>query len=145
MGSTFKLSSLNKDTLDKLLTPLVFCVNQSQLSSAANGSDIVSINEVLSKRLLVYEQNERILCVIDEVNKIIDNAGDHLLITDFEILFNPEYQIDVLKMFIMINRKKKISIIWPGRYEEGKLKFAEPEYQDYKAYNISDYDITCII
>lgn len=145
MGSTFRLSSLNRYKLDKLMSPIVFCVDKSKISSHTKGYDILSINEVLSRRLLVYERSERNLFILDELNKIIDTAGASLLITDFEMLFNPEYQIDVLKLFIMVNRKKKIAILWCGRYEEGKLKFSDQEYLDYKSYDVNDYDITCII
>lgn len=42
----------------------------------------------------------------------------------------------------MANRRKQMVILWCGTYENGKLFFAEPEYADYKTYNIADYDIS---
>lgn len=145
MGYTVKLESLNKDKLDRLLAPIVFCADESKVTTYTKGYNILSINEILSKKLLVYDEDKRNLIVEDELNKIIENSVEPLLIKDFEMLFNPEYQIDVLKLFIMANRKNKISVLWSGRYEEGKLLFAEPGYIDYKSYNVSDYDISCII
>jgi len=145
MGSTIKLSSLNKDKLNKLLTPIVSCVNENKVTSYKKGYNVLSINEILSKRLLIYERDKRNLFVADELNKIIENNGEPLLIRDFEILFNPEYQLDILKLFIIANRKKKIAVLWSGRYEDDKLLFAEPGYIDYKSYNVNDYDISCII
>lgn len=145
MGSTFKISSLNKDKLNKILTPIVFCINEKKVASCTKGYDILSINEILSKQLLTYERDKQNLFVADEVNKIIYNSGQPVLIRDFEMLFNPEYQLDVIKLFIIANRKKKITVFWSGRYENGKLLFAEPGYIDYKSYNVKDYDISCII
>lgn len=145
MGSTINLSLLSKDKINKLLTPIIFCINENKVSSYTKGYNDLCINEILSKQLLIYERDKRNLFVADELNKIIDNSEGPLLIRDFGILFNPEYQLDVLKLFILANRKKEIAVLWSGRYEDGKLLFAEPGYIDYKSYNITDYDITCII
>lgn len=145
MGSTFKISSLNKDKLDKLLTPIVFCVNEEKVVNFTKEYCVLSINEILTLRLLGFEPEERNLMVADEFNKIIAENKEPLLIKDFEILFNPEYQFDVLKLFIMANRRKQVSVLWCGTYENGRLFFAEPVYIDYKSYNLADYDISCII
>jgi hypothetical protein len=99
----------------------------------------------LAKQLLTYKVDKRNLFVADELNKIFDNSAEPLLVRDFEILFNPEYQHDVLKLFIIASRKKKISVLWNGKYDYGRLIFAEYGYLDYKTYNIADYDISCII
>jgi len=111
MGCIIKLYSLNKDKLNKILTPIVFCINGNKVASCAKEYNILSINEILSKRLLIYERYKRNLFVADELDKIIENNGQPLLIKDFEILFNPEYQLDVLKLFIIANRKKKIAVL----------------------------------
>ena len=145
MGASIKLSSVNKDKLNNLLTPIVFCINEKKVAFYTKGYIVLSLNEILSKQLLIYESDNRNLFVADELNRIIENSGEPLLVRDFEMLFNPEYQLDVLKLFIMANRKKKIAIMWSGRYEDGKLLFGEPGYIDYKVYNVNDYDISCII
>ena len=145
MGSTFKLSSLDKDKLNELLTPIVFCADKDKIAPYIEGYKVLSINGIVSKRLLELEQDKRNLFVGDVLSNIIDKAGEPLLIKDFEILFDPEYQLDILKLFIMANRKKRIAIIWCGKCRGGKLIFAEPEYPDYKSYNIKDYDISCLI
>lgn len=145
MGSTFKLSSMNKDKIEKLMTPLIFCMGQDKLASYSEEYNVLSINGLLAKKLLEYEPDKRGLFIADEFNNIIDSIDEPVLLKDFEILFDPDFQIDVLKLFIMTNRKKRIAVLWCGKYRSGKLIFAEPEYEDYKAYNINDYDISCII
>lgn len=145
MGSIFKLSTLNKDKLNKLLTPIIFCHKEERIKHLLVEYDSVSLNEVLSARLLNIDADKRNLLVTDVLNNIINNLGKVLIIKDFEILFDPEYQIDVIKYFTLINRNKKVIVIWNGKYKDGKLTYAEPEYIDYKSYNIKDYDISCII
>ena len=53
--------------------------------------------------------------------------------------------MDVLKILIEARKRKKYSVIWPGRFEDGKLIYAEEGYPDYKVYEIANYDITCVI
>lgn len=145
MGYTYKLSSVTPEKINKLLFPIIFCVDKTKISKYIKAYDVISLNEVLSKRLLSYNHDKRYLYISDEISGMIQNKKSHILITDFEILFDPEYQLDVLKLFILLNRKQKVAVLWPGKCEQNRLKFAEPEYQDYKSYNINDYDITCII
>lgn len=145
MGSTFKLFSLSQNGIETLLSPVVFCINEDKIIPYTKDYEVLSINGILSKRLIDIEQDKRTFFILDEFNNIIEESGESLLIRDFEILFNPDYQIDILKMFVLANRKKKITILWCGTYEDGKLIFAEPDYRDYKSYSVKDYDISCII
>lgn len=145
MGATFKFSSMNKVEIEKLMKPLILCVRQDKITSYISEYNVLSVNGLLSKNLLRYEFDKRSIFITDEFNKIIDNINDPILIKDFEILFDPAFQLDVLKLFIMANRKKRVTVLWCGKYKNGRLIFAEPEYEDYKSYNISDYDISCIV
>ena len=145
MGSTYRLSTLNKNKLSKLLTPIVFCYEEESIKHLLGEYESVSVNEVLSAKLLEINAKKRNLLVTDVLNDIINTLGESLLIKDFEILFDPEYQIDVLKYFVLMNRNKKVAVIWSGQHKNGKLIYAEPDYLDYKIYNIKDYDISCII
>ena len=52
--------------------------------------------------------------------------------------------MDVLKILISARKRKRYSVIWPGRFENGKLIYGEEGYPDYKVYRIEDYDITCV-
>ena len=78
-------------------------------------------------------------------NQVILGLPDGAVIKDFDVLFNPDYQVDVLKIFVTACKQKTFSVLWPGRLEDGKLFYAEEGFPDYKVYNIGDYDITCIV
>ena len=77
--------------------------------------------------------------------QVLNMLGETPVISEFDVLFNPAYKLDVIKMLINVCRKKQFAVIWPGRSENGKLYYAEDGYKDYKVYNIEDYDITVIV
>jgi hypothetical protein len=145
MGYTLKLVELTSEKIDIFMSPYIFCTDEKQTMEYAKDYEIISINKILSYRLLSYELEKRKLFVTDEFNKIISNKATPLMITDFEMLFSPEYEIDVLKLFITANRKRKIAALWCGKYENEILVFSEPDFLDYQIYNINNYDITCLI
>jgi len=145
MGNTYKISSINKEQLNKLMTPIIFCVKEDKLSPYISGYSTISLNALLAQKLISYDPDKRGLFVTEEFNRIIDSLNEPILLREFEILFDPEFQLDVLKLFIQANRKKRIDILWPGKYKSQNLVFAESGYKDYKAYNISSYALSCII
>ncbi len=68
-----------------------------------------------------------------------------VVLKDFDVLFNPDYKVDVLKIMINTCKAKPFSIIWPGFFDGNRLVYAEEGFQDYKTYDVDDYDITCIV
>ena len=77
-------------------------------------------------------------------NSILDKYPAGVIIKDIDVMFNPEYQVDVLKILIEARKRKLYSVIWPGKFEDEKLIYSEEGYPDYKVYKIADYDITCV-
>lgn len=145
MGFAFKISSLNLQRINRLQEPIVFCVDESKIKAYIQDFKIVSINGILSKELMNSKDEKNSFAVEKAFNTILNRLEGPLLIKDFQILFNPEYEIDILKLFIMASRNKRIFILWCGEYKEGKLQFAEPGFSDYKSYKISDCEISCVI
>lgn len=70
---------------------------------------------------------------------------DEVIIKDFDVLFNPEYKVDMMKIMVVACKIKPFSAIWPGTLVENKLIYAEEGFKDYKTYSVEDYDVTCII
>lgn len=135
---SYKLARLDRASLAK---PLVYCEPEQEIIEKA-----VSINLPMAEEL--QKQSTAMMRTMrmeqDLLNVLKDIPEDSVL-KDFDVMFNPEYQMDVLKILINIYRKKHFSVIWPGRYEDGKLYYAEEGYKDYKVFEISDYDITVVI
>ena len=79
------------------------------------------------------------------LKQLLDTMPANPVIKEFDVLFNPAYRIDVIKTLISVYKTKPFDVIWPGRYEEGKLIYADEGCRDYKIYEISKYDVTCVI
>ena len=103
-----------------------------------------SVGKELADELLACKPNRRSMKLEQIFNTVLDRYPDGVTIKDIDVMFNPEYQVDVLKILIVARKRKRYSVIWPGRYEDGKLIYAEDGYPDYKVFNIADYDITCV-
>lgn len=76
---------------------------------------------------------------------VLAQYPDNVVIKDIDVMFNPAYQVDVLKILTEARKSKPYSVIWLGRYENGTLYYSEQGYSDYKTYEVKNYDITCVI
>ena len=104
-----------------------------------------SVSKPLAEALLACKPNRRSMKLEQIFNNILDTLPDGVVIKDIDVLFNPDYKVDVLKILIESRKRKRYSVIWPGRCEDGKLIYGEEGFPDYKTYNIENYDITCVI
>lgn len=103
-----------------------------------------SVGKELADELLACKPNRRSMKLEQIFNTVLDRYPDGVTIKDIDVMFNPDYKVDVLKILIAARKRKRYSVIWPGRLEDGKLIYGEEGYPDYKVYKIADYDITCV-
>lgn len=104
-----------------------------------------SVSKPLAEALLECKPNRRSMKLEQIFNTVLDTLPDGVVIKDIDVLFNPDYKVDVLKILMASRKRKQYSVIWPGRCEDGKLIYGEEGFPDYKTYNIENYDITCVI
>ena len=147
MGTLIKWSQLNKKILEKTSMPIVLCCSTLKLRKIIDeiGFKEFSLNEILAKTLVEKDATIRSQFVSDEVIKIVSSIQTPVLLTDYEMLFDPRYTIDVIKLFCELSHRVKIVIKWCGTLDDNHLVYATPEYRDFHSYNIHDYDITCVI
>lgn len=106
----------------------------------------IHLGAILSSALLKYEKEDRKNHVLKELENLFqDLDSKKVIIDDIDILFNPEYCIDILGYFSQLGRNRRLVVIWPGEYYSESLTYASPEYKDYKRYLIKDYDVICLI
>ena len=105
----------------------------------------ISVSKPLAEALLACKPNRRSMKLEQIFNNVLDTLPDGVVIKDIEVMFNPDYKVDVLKILMASRKRKRYSVIWPGRCEDGKLIYGEEGFPDYKTYNIENYDITCVI
>jgi len=123
---------------------LVLC-GEHNYSSAFSDFEEINIGESLAKELLEYSLDQRKKYVESSIEKIIaKKKSSKLLIKNIELIFNPNYKIDILKLFLNIERNKKIAIIWPGYKKDDELIYSETSYEDYIKYKISNYNIKTV-
>lgn len=141
MGDVIKAYQLDKADTSNMLKPFIYCKPPQELEENA-----VSINIALAREFKKQSSPMmRTMRLEANLLSVIESLGEDPVIKDFDVLFNPEYQTDIIKALINTYRKKHFRVIWPGRYEDGKLYYAEEGYRDYIFYNIADYDVTVII
>lgn len=103
-----------------------------------------SVSKELADGLLECKTNRRSMKLEQIFNTVLDRYPDGVTIEDIDVMFNPEYKVDVLKILVAARKRKRYSVIWPGRFEDGKLVYGEEGYPDYRAYKIEDYDIVLV-
>lgn len=140
MGVIIPTQKFSIDNISGLFKPIIYCCPYNDSTGIA-----VSINRLLSEKLVGCRPNRRTMRIENFFNQILSQFPDGIVIKDFDVMFNPEYKVDVLKIMVDACKRKPFSIIWPGKCEDGKLFYAEDGYPDFKTFSVKDYDVTCII
>lgn len=140
MGTIILARNFSKDNVCGLLKPIIYCCPYEGITDTA-----VSINLLLSEKLASCKASRRTMRIETFLDQILRRFPDGVVIKEFDAMFNPDYKIDVLKIMVDACKRKPFSIIWPGKYENGKLFYAEDGYPDYKTFSVEEYDVTCII
>ncbi|WP_091349061.1 BREX-3 system P-loop-containing protein BrxF [Anaerobranca gottschalkii] len=146
MSTLIKSFNVNMDLLKKITIPIIFCSLEPRLIKLIDECKYqkLSLNLELSKTLLKKEIHNRTQFVTDEVMEIVNSKHGPIFLIDYEMLFDPRYQIDVIKLFCELSRKTQIIVKWCGTFEDNHLIFATPDYSDYHSYNINNYQIICV-
>lgn len=140
MGKVIHSLSESSLTYTGLLKPIIYCCPDKATVESA-----VPLNQSLAEKLSVLTPKQRTMRLPACFEEILKTLPDNAVIKDFDVMFNPDYKVDVLKIMVEACKRKTFSIIWPGRYEDGRLFYAEDGYPDFKAFSVEEYDVTCII
>lgn len=147
MGATISVSMLNADVLKKTTTPIILCSFPKRVARLMEGGQYVplNLNIKLAEALLKFPQSQRSRRANDEVMSIVSQCDKPTFLEDYEILFDPRYDIDAIKVFTEIARRQKVVVKWCGRLNGNSLEYATPENKDSQSFRIQDYDITCVL
>lgn len=125
--------------------PIILC-NQKSIDEQIiidAGYQRYSLNHLLAKELVLLSATEGTVMIRESVLALIPRHTSIYLV-DYEMLFDPRYEIDVLKLFYEISRRQKLIVKWCGRLVQQMLIYSEPGYPEYKQYSIAEYAITCV-
>lgn len=123
-----------------LLKPIVYCCPYEGVTERA-----VSLNFELAQALNAFKPKRRTMQIERCFADILAKLPECVVLKDFDVLFNPDYKVDVLTIMVNTCKVKPFSIIWPGSFDGSRLIYAEEGYEDYKTYDVSAYDITCVV
>ena len=146
MGSRVKCNIAIIENIAKSNVPTIICnLSKRYLNSIFEISEeTISLNLILAQNLLKFNADERTEMVHQEALNLLTQSVTPLLLKDFEMLFDPRYNIDVLRLITEVSRKRKIIAIWPGVLDKDNLVYADAESPDYHVFNINHYDIICV-
>lgn len=124
--------------------------NMYRLIIYANGvydqeTGAVSINKRLAEEIRKLKPTRRTMQLEKCFNKVLDSLPDKVVIKDIDVMFNPAYRVDVIRILVESNKRHPFSLVWSGRYDDNRLIYSEEDLDDYKAFEISDYDIVCVV
>ena len=129
MGKVIRAQDVLRAGTTGLQKPIIYCRCDKATSDSA-----VSINLLLAKLLDNLKPRRRTMQLENCLNQVLEQLPE-----------NPVYRVDVLKVLVLACKKRPFSAIWPGNFGDGKLFYAEEGYKDYCAFNIENYDVTCVV
>lgn len=140
MGTIIPARNFSNDNVSGLLKPIIYCCPYEGIADVA-----VPINLLLAEKLAECRSNRRTMQIETFFNQILGQLPDGSVIKDFDVMFNPEYKVDVLRIMTAACKMKPFSVIWPGKCEDGKLFYAEDGSPDFKVFSVEEYDVTLIV
>ncbi|NSW90669.1 MAG: BREX-3 system P-loop-containing protein BrxF [Firmicutes bacterium] len=124
---------------------IIACVDRDILKYFFSNWEWLNLGLIVSEHLLKLPKEARKEEIVDIVRKIIEvTDSENVVIENIDVLFSPEYSLDVIKLFTLAGKNKRLIILWEGTFKNGILTYAEPGYDDYHSYEIKNYDAYCI-
>lgn len=106
----------------------------SRLSSA-----VVNVNRELSQRMLEMTRSQRSRQVERLLREVIAGIpGDIILLDNMEILFDPELEVEPLRLLQLSSRNRTLIATWSGSFMDGILTYAEPGHPEFQQFKQPD-------
>lgn len=118
------------------------------------GAPLVNVGLELSRQMLELTERQRKLglagllegVVVDAPLKLPGDvavstppAGSWVLLDNIEIVFDPSFEQDPLRLLQGLSRHRVVVAAWPGTVGGGWLTYAEPGHPEHRRYLVADY------
>lgn len=114
---------------------LIFLCNfDSPIDSWFDGNsniEVVNLNLFLSERLLGASKNTYPILVEELLHERVNDNQKIYLLNYLDILFDPLLKTNPIRLLENLSKRHKIIAVWPGRYKDGKLIYAESGHPEY--------------
>jgi hypothetical protein len=105
----------------------------------------VNVGLLLGERMFRVKIEGSFVSIILELDAILGEEHRDILLTNTDILFAPEYGLDVIKLLLQLGRNQRLYLPWPGEIAGERLTYSEPSRFDFKEYNVKDYVDTYVV
>jgi len=106
---------------------------------------VVNIGLMLGERMYKAKADGSPVNIASELDSILGDKHCDITLANTDILFSPEYELDVIKLLLQVGRNQRFYMQWPGEIIGEKLTYSEPGRFDFKEYNIKDYVDTYVV
>ena len=106
---------------------------------------VMNIGLMLGERMYKAKADGSPVNIANELDAILGEEKRDIALASTDILFSPEYELDVIKLLLQVGRNQRFYIQWPGEITGEKLTYSEPGRLDFKEYNIKDYVDTYVV
>lgn len=65
------------------------------------------------------------------IERLIGRLNDSTLLTDIEVLFTPQLELDVVSLLRQLGRRVPLVVAWPGRIATGRFRYSQLGRSDY--------------
>ena len=145
MDRLWNIRKLTISEITRLPSPVLICSNYSGLEKTIfqSGYKNISLNLPLARTISGLPERGIPALITETVRELLPQSS-HVYLTDYEILFDPRYELDIIKLFIDLSRRNKLIVKWCGAIDGDELVYAEQGFTDYKRFSIKDYDISVV-
>ena len=105
----------------------------------------VNLGILLGEAAMIAKAANIPIDIAHTLDTILGQENRDIILENTDILFSPEYGLDVIKMLLQIGRNQRFYLQWPGEIIGEKLTYSEPGRFDYKEYDIKDYVDTYVV
>lgn len=106
---------------------------------------ILNVGLSLGERMYKAKSNGLEVGVAGELNAVWKHKIRNIVLKNIDILFLPDYELDVIKLLLQLGRNQKLYIEWPGDINGEKLIYSKIGEFDYKEYDVKNYVDTYIV
>lgn len=108
-------------------------------------ASVVNVGLLLGERMFRLKTEGSPNSITRELDDILGEEHRDILLTNTDILFSPEYGLDVIKLLLQLGRNQRLYLPWPGELVGERLTYSEPSRFDFKEYNVKDYVDTYVV
>lgn len=105
----------------------------------------VNVGMLLGEAALTAKLKNAPIDIAHTLDTILGQENHDIILENTDILFSPEYGLDVVRMLLQIGRNQRFYLVWPGEITGDKLTYSEPGRFDYREYSIKDYVDTYVV